>query len=323
MISIIVPVYNVMDYLPQCVESLLANDTADTEIILVDDGSKDDSGKLCDRFAEQHPDQFRVIHQENGGLGAARNTGMRAAKGTWFLFVDSDDRLAPNTLSVLKKAVAQGGAQMIGFQYCSDDGTNPPVPQSSGFDARPEPFMLQEHPDYLLSLPSAWMRLYHRSLFQDHEITYPSRVWYEDIRTTAKLLPLANGIRVLPDHLYYYLQRPGSIMNNKNVARNREILEALDDVLNWYRANGLFDRYRNELRALTVQHVLLAGSVRVARIDPKSELLNEFYAYTEKAFPDWKQDPYRKQLPRLKRLALFLVEHRRYRLIRRLFALKG
>lgn len=286
MISIVVPVYKVRDYLPGCLDSILANDTSDCEIILVDDGSPDDSGAICDRYAQAHPDLIRVIHQDNGGVGAARNTGVANAKGEWLFFIDSDDTIAPESLGVLKEAIRLGGAQVIGFQFCADDGVNPPRPQSCGFDAAASSFRLSDRKDYLLSLPSAWLRLWHRSLFTESGVLFPPRVWYEDIRTTAKLLPLADGIRVLPDHLYNYLTRQGSIMNNRNRDRNREILEALDDVLNWYRRQNFFDAYRDELCAMTVESVLLAASVRVARVDPKSPLLREFADYTAKTFPD-------------------------------------
>ena len=323
MISIVVPVYKVRDYLPGCLDSILANDTSDCEIILVDDGSPDGSGAICDSYAQAHPDLIRVIHQANGGIGSVRNTGVANAKGEWLFFIDSDDTIAPDSLAVLKEAIRLGGAQVIGFQYCADDGVNPPRPQSCGFEAAAAPFRLSDRKDYLLSLPSVWIRLWKRSLFTESGIHFPTGVWYEDIRTTAKLLPLADGIRVLPDHIYNYLTRQGSIMNNQNLKRNREILEAMDDILDWYRQEGLLDAYRDELCAMTVENVLLAASVRVARVDPKSPLLLEFADYTAKAFPDWKQNPYRKRLTRAKRLALVMVEHRQYWLLKQLFAMKG
>ena len=323
MISIIVPVYKVRDYLPGCLDSILANDTSDCEIILVDDGSPDDCGAICDRYAEAHSELIRVVHQANGGIGAARNTGLAEAKGEWLLFVDSDDTIAPDSLRVLKDAILLGGADVVSFQFCADDGEHVPIPRSSGFAAVDVPFRLSDRKDYLLSLPSVWMRIWKRSLFLESGIRFPSRVWYEDIRTTAKLLALSSGIRVLPDHLYNYLSRPGSIMNAKNLERNREILEAMDDILDWYQREDLFEDYRDELCAMTVENVLLAAAVRVARADPKSPILAEFAAYTSKAFPDWKQNPYRKRLTRAKRLALNLVEHRQYWLVKKLFALKG
>lgn len=321
-ISVVIPVYNVEAYLPGCLASVLANELTDCEIILVDDGSPDGCPALCDEYAARYPELIRVIHQSNGGLGAARNTGIEAARGEWLFFLDSDDKIHPDTLAVLRRAI-RPELDVIGFQFFADDGENPPTPQSCGFAGDGVPFALEQRKDYLLALPSAWMRLWRRSLFLETGIRYPSKVWYEDIRTTAKLLAAARQIAVLPDHLYYYLSRPGSIMNSSKLERNREILEAMDDIRGWYAAQGLSETYRAELEALTVQHVLLAASVRVARADPKHPLLRELRSYVEEAYPDWRANPYSRGLPRMKRLALRLVEHRRYRLLRTLFNLKG
>lgn len=322
LISIVIPVYNVEQYLPGCVDSVLNNETADCEILLIDDGATDRSGAICDEYAARFPDRIRVIHQANGGLGAARNTGIDAARGDWLLFVDSDDKIHADTLSVLKRAI-RPELDVIGFQFFADDGENPPVPQNCGFPGNAVPFQLRDQKSYLLSLPSAWMRLWRRSLFLQTEIRYPSRVWYEDIRTTAKLLAAARQIVVLPEPLYYYLSRPGSIMNNSKLDRNREILEALDDIRSWFDRNRLTESYQAELEALTVQHVLLAASVRVARADPKHPLLAAFRDYTEQAYPNWRNNPYNRKLPKAKRLALHLIAHRRYRLLQLLFRMKG
>ena len=192
-----------------------------------------------------------------------------------------------------------------------------------GFASSAEQFTLKERKDYLLSLPSAWLRLWRKSLFTETGIRYPSKVWYEDIRTTVKLLALARGIIVLPDQLYRYLQRPGSIMSNQNLTRNREIIEAFDDILSWYRENGLLDQYKTELTALTAEHVLLAASVRVARIDPHHPLLPALRAYTDKAFPDWASNPYLRRLSKPKALALRLIRGGHYKVLSRLFRLKG
>ncbi len=320
-ISIIIPVYNVEAYLRGCLDSVLANDTADCEIILVDDGATDASGAICDAYAARYPELIRVIHQANGGLGAARNTGIEAAAGEWLLCVDSDDKIHPGTLAALKKA-ATPDLDVVGFQFFADNGSDPPVPQTA-YAAPGAPFSLTRRKDYLLAPPSAWMRMWRRALFLENGIRYPSRVWYEDIRTTVKLEAAARSILVLPEPFYYYLSRPGSIMSSTRLDRNREIFEALDDILAWFRQTGRYDDYREELCALTVQHVLLAASVRVARQDPKHPLLAEFRAYTDRTFPDWKHNSYNARLPRLKRLALWLVRHRQYRLLRTLFNLKG
>ncbi len=323
-ISIIIPVYNVETWLPRSVEAILANDTADCEVLLIDDGSSDGSPALCDRYAAEHPGLIRAIHQQNAGPGAARNAGIAAATGDWFLFVDSDDRLAPKALTRLRKAAAdEGDADVISFQFYKESTAGESWEAWSGPAQRFGAFPLREEPAFLLTQPSCWLRLWKRSVFEDNGLSFPNVVWYEDVRTVTKLLAKAKKILNLPDHLYYYLDRPGSIMNSSQLPRNRDILPAFADILDWFEAEGLTKAYYNELCALTVQHVLLAASVRVARIDPKSEILEELRAFTEQRFPDWKKNPYSKTLPRLKRLALHLVAHRRWRLIRALFNLKG
>ncbi len=323
MISVIIPVYNVEAYLPRCLDSVLKNDLEDCEIILIDDGATDHSGEICDEYAKRYADRIRVVHQTNGGLGAARNTGIEAAVGDWFLFLDSDDTIAPETLAVLKNTVRTPGVQVVGFQFCSDDGAGSLTPGAVRFPPTDKPFALKDRPDYLLELPSAALRLWNRSLFADTGIWFPSRVWYEDIRTTTKLLGLATGIIVLPDRFYHYLQRQGSIMSNQNLDRNREILEAFEDILGWYRENGLLPQFQKELTALTVEHVLLAASVRVARVDPRHPLLPELRAYTDKTFPDWTSNPYLRELSKPKALVLRLIRGRQYKLLSLLFRLKG
>ena len=103
---------------------------------------------------------------------------------------------------------------------------------------------------------------------------------------------------------------------------NAEILDAFDDLLGWYRSSGLFAQYYNELSRLTVDHVLLAGSVRVLRIDPDSELLGRFQDYVQTQFPDWRDNPYLQQLPRKRRLLVSLLLKKRYGTVRALFLLK-
>jgi glycosyltransferase involved in cell wall biosynthesis len=319
--SLIIPVYNVADYLPKCLDSVLCQEAEGWEVILVDDGSTDGaSGGICDRYAAQYPQRVRVIHQENQGLGGARNTGLEAAQGDYVLFVDSDDSLAPNALPVLSQA-AQDGPDIITFGFVMDrDG----VLGEQHLDALPEDrlFTLADTPTLLMASPNACNRLWKRSLFVDSGIRFPSRVWYEDIRTTTKLFALAKSIRYLPETFYRYAVREGSITRNPNVARNGEILDAFRDLLTWYQAQGLFDRYRWELCRLTVDHVYLAATVRVARMDPNHPLLGEFSAFLAEWFPDYRRDPYLKELPTLHRLLLPLIRGKHYHTIRLLFRIK-
>ena len=170
--SIIIPVYNVKDYLEKCVESVLSQNLDDSEIILVDDGSTDgESGQICDRFAVRYPELIRVIHQENGGLGAARNTGIERAVGRYLLFLDSDDYLLPGLLERMRELLAAKACDIIDFGFIVDDDGKVKETHAGEIGVQ-EPFTLSEHPEMLLALPAAWRRLYSRELFLRSNIRY-------------------------------------------------------------------------------------------------------------------------------------------------------
>ena len=147
-------------------------------------------------------------------------------------------------------------------------------------------------------------------------------MWYEDIRTSTKLFASAQSIVTLPAALYWYLARQGSIIRSGNVERNREILDAFDDILGWFDAENLRDGYASELERLAIDHIVLAATVRVARLDPKHPLLAEFSAYMERHFPNCYGNDYAAQLPGLHKLLLKLVKGKHYRVIQLLFRLK-
>ena len=323
-LSVVIPVYNTASYLEGCLSSVLAGDCTDCEILLIDDGSTDGvSPGLCDRLSAAHPSLVQVIHQENRGLGGARNTGLEAARGEYVFFPDSDDTITPDALALIKQAIAKTGAEVIAFNLYSDDGAGHHTPVQANHCQPQEVFRASERPDFLLSLPSAWSRVWKRSLFLDTGIRFPSRVWYEDIRTTVKLFALAQSIVTLPNHLYLYLQRPGSIMRSSNVDRNREILDAFDDLLPWFKAHGLWDTYRDALCRLCIDHVYIAASVRVLQADPHHPLLAQFRVYLETQFPDYQKNVYLSQLPKIKKLVFSLLEGQHYVLLKWLFRIRG
>ncbi len=324
LISVIIPVYNTKDYLEKCVNSILDSDVTDCEIILVDDGSTDNqSGQLCDVLAEKNPDTVRVIHQANKGLGGARNTGIDEAKGEYLLFIDSDDAVTPKALDVLKGYISKQKADIYSFNLVTDDGNGEGALVKSNSFESDKAFSLAEHPEYIMSIPSACCRLWRRSLFAETGIRFPDKVWYEDIRTTSKIFVLANSILTIDECLYIYYQREGSIMRTTNVARNREIIDALDDVIHWYKENGHFEKFREYICALCIENVYLAASVRVLKADPKHPLLKEFREYTREQFPEYKSSSYLKKIAPARKLAFRLLELKMYRLLAILFRVHG
>ena len=324
LISVIIPVYNVKDYLHDCVASVLKNSFNDYEIILVDDGSTDGvSGQLCDEIASGHPELIRVIHQENKGLGGARNTGIVNALGDYLLFLDSDDSITDDTLPLLAEKITSSGADIIAFNFNNVYPDGSKVPVSANYIQPSEAFKLSEHTEYLLSLPTACGRVWKKTLFTESGIEFPSKVWYEDIRTTTKLFALAGSILTIPDALYIYYQRNDSIMHTPNILRNREIIDAFDDILVWFKGNGMYEEYKDVLCQLAIDNVYVAASVRVLREDTKHPLLCEFSQYMDNNFPGYQNSPYIAKLPKMKKLAYKLLRGKHYKLLALLFKIKG
>ncbi len=320
--SIIVPVYQVEAYLPKCIESILAQSCQDFELLLIDDGSPDGCGQLCDDYAARHPDRIRAIHQPNGGAGAARNHGISLSTGDYLLFVDGDDYLSHDLLSDLSAAMETTRADLYLFGAIVErDGKA--VGELHEAIPCDHPYNAQEAPELFFGVMAPWNRAYRRGLFAENDISFATRVWYEDIRVVTKINAVSTGALRLPKAYYHYLQREGSSMNNRNVERNVEILYAFDDICGWFRAHGLYERWRDVLAFLAVQHILLAATVRVLQIDRKHRLISEFRTYMDTHFPDFRSNSYLSELDRNKRLIYKLLLKRRYRTVRLIFRAKS
>ena len=206
-VSVIVPIYNTKPWLRECVQSI--RDQSQTfaepyEILLVDDGATDGCGELCDELAAEDS-RSRVIHQENEGLAAARNTGIDAAAGRYYAFVDSDDILRPGYLKKLYDACEAHDAYMA---VCAvedvaenGDSLDPPSytdPTATGVFVGKELLNNFYSPNGTY-YTVAWNKLYRTAFFRETGLAYPSRVWYEDIRTTPKLMALARRMVFLGD----------------------------------------------------------------------------------------------------------------------------
>lgn len=314
LISVIIPVYNVAEWLPQCLDSVLDTDFDDYEIILVDDGSTDGkSGTICDEYAEMHPDLIKVIHQENGGPGASRNTGIEHAAGDYLLFVDSDDYIDSSIFEDLASYIEKYQSDIYLFGYCPviNDVVKEKVTANLPFDVQ---LSLDKNPEILLLEPSPWGKLWRRSLFVDNNITFPIKVWYEDLRASLKLFALADTIFNIDKAYYYYRIRENSIMNNTQLERNREIIDAIDDIFSFFEERGLKEKYYDELSFLALFHVLISASSRIIRKDLKNPLLKEFYNYTKTFAKGIKQNKYFNSMSQSRRLLFEMIDHKRYKL---------
>ena len=312
-ISVIVPVYNVEKYLEKCVESVLCQDFSDCEVLLVDDGSTDSSPAICDAYAEKYQ-QVQVIHQENKGLGGARNTGMQAAKGEYLLFLDSDDSLTEDALAGLYEIAEAKKADLVAFGMDFVDEqdrvtvTRRPTEDGTVDVKKEDRFAVFFKDSYVCN------KFFRRSLFTEHGILFPERIWYEDLCVTPKIILYAERSVLTERSFYRYLQRSDSIMHIKNTDKNRDMITAVASVLDFYREREQFETYRNELCFLTVMHMIVLCTLRVATEDRRHPLLSEFYEYAKRQFPDFKKNAYvKRHLSRRHKVIFALSKRKAYR----------
>ena len=243
LLSIIVPVYKVENYLPKCIDSILAQTFTDFELILVEDGSPDDCPALCDATAEKDA-RVRVIHQKNGGLSAARNAGLDAARGAWIGFVDSDDYIAPEMYEVLYQAVQSTGADLALCDYAEVDEAGTPCPQmhvslSEGELTGQE--LLKRASGLMVQL--AWNKLYRRAIFT--QLRYPEGKLNEDLFLIPEVCLQIQKAVVVPKALYYYVQRGGSIMSGNKTLRHFDAAEAAQRYWDCLVENAAYDALAN------------------------------------------------------------------------------
>lgn len=225
--SVIVPVYNVKPYLAQCVSSLRAQTYANLEIILVDDGSTDGSGSMCDVFAGEDP-RIRVLHQANGGLSAARNAGLDAARGTYLYFVDSDDWAAQG---MVEESVSL--MERHGYGQCAWGSSIVEEGKASYYWGRRRPatfrfptpekrgrFLCRWLLSYRLGW-SVWSRVFRRDVIDRYGLRFESEreIGAEDLDFTFRYLARCRSLHYLPRPFYAYRQRSDSIMHAGNLRR--------------------------------------------------------------------------------------------------------
>lgn len=215
-LSIIVPVYKVEKYLSECIDSVLASDFTDFEVILVDDGSPDGCGKICDEYANNHA-RVRTIHKENGGLSSARNAGLDIATGNIVAFVDSDDRVMPQMFSHMVSELENENADIVccGMRLLRDDGVITP------FKPWPQEKEVYEGADCLQLLLDRengsgdfyMNKVYRRELFEGFRL--PEGKVFEDIFSMHFLFEKSKKTVFLPEGLYEYRLLPNSLSHSK------------------------------------------------------------------------------------------------------------
>lgn len=242
MVSIVIPVYNNEKYVTKCIESVCAQKYSNLQIILVDDGSTDSSGSICDQFAEQD-DRIVVIHQENGGVSNARNNGIRVATGEYLTFIDGDDYVGEDYIVDLIECAQKNDADMVicGLRMVDVKGQEQQV-------IIPGEYIRYEHEEWTFRISGVWAHLYKRELWDCHNMTFCEGERGEDIPVALFFSCVCERIVTLPQADYYYVQHEGSAMANfKGLKENGLPYKGLEAVIQKLQATTVYNRDRKSV----------------------------------------------------------------------------
>lgn len=264
-VSIIVPVYNGEKYLSECLESIRVQTFSDFEVLIIDDGSDDNSASIAEEFSKKD-DRFKLTKIYRGGVANARNRGLELSKGEYIGFIDCDDTVEPEYLETLYHTAKDNECDIASCNYCI---------------VRTKPFFLRWRvhirklktgvytKEYYLNhiirdwdvRCYLWNKLWHRKLFFDNHITFP-KMYFEDIATVPRLAFHANKVAIADKPLYNYFVRANSIMTSVKVEKINDYIMSFGIIKNYIQLNGQLDTYKKSLDKLS-KIILIANYYNV------------------------------------------------------------
>ena len=283
-VSVIVPIYNVEKYLEKCINSLLSQTLEDIQIILVNDGSKDNSGNIAREYEKNNKNRIIYVEKENGGLSDARNYGLKYATSDFIAFLDSDDYIEKNAYEEMYNKAIEENADYVECDFIWEFPNKIRVDKQYPYKNKKE----------MLSFVRvvAWNKLIKRQLIIDNNLEFPKGLRYEDIEFTYKLIPFVNKFAYVDKPFIHYVQREGSIANVQN-ERTAEIFTVLDNVIEFYKKNNIYEEYRDELEYNYARYLLCSSLKRMCKIKDKTireKLLTESWERLNSNFPNWKEN---------------------------------
>lgn len=288
-VSIIVPVYNVEKYLTKCLVSLVSQTLQEIEIIAVNDGTRDHSQRIIDKFAAEDS-RIVSLQKKNGGLSDARNFGLQYARGKYIGFVDADDYVEPTMYEKLYMKAEETGSDMVECDLYHD--------YADGFDAEHGEPIMSRKKMLMLGRSVVWNKIYNRGWLQKTGVHFLKGLNYEDVAFYSMLLPYVRRVAYVPEALIHYVQREDSL-NNTASLKTMDILKIIDAIRTFYKDRGIYEKYHCELEFLAARLILCSSFMRMAHIrnsgerkmalDASWEKLNEWY-------PQWHRNRYLRSL---------------------------
>lgn len=310
-ISVIVPVYNVYDYLDKCLNSLVNQTDKDFEVIIVNDGSTDDSQEIIDKYVSENNNMHFFI-KENGGLASARNFGLEKATGEYVLFLDSDDYYEPNTIEILKR---EADSDIVAFRMYVDEKD-----KIKEGNMEMSEFIYDEHilpsKRLLLYNPSACDKMFKRELFD--KVKFVTGKYYEDLGTIPLFAMYTDKIKYTNYYLYHYVKRENSIMNKINYNKKIEdIFFIVDSLFTCFKDNNVLSKFNDEIEYIYIHHLLRAAGIRFLDYG-KIEMVDKIRYIMKERYPNFTKNKYFKKYGFKRKLMCKLIYNGKYKLIEKI-----
>ena len=317
-LSIIVPIYNVEAYIIECLTSIKNQTYSDYEVILINDGSKDNSKKLIEEFILDEK-QFKLINKENGGLSDARNFGLNYAQGEYITFLDSDDYIDMFCYEKMMNTMILNDFDIVcaNIIFKFNDESNNFI-----LNGIIDKQMIDIQKKALLSPLFAWNKIYKKSYFSEVNLFYPLGLWYEDLPVTLPLFANTSKIGHVDANLYYYRQRSNSIMASNN-QKMTDIFKIFDILIKYFKDNNLYEKFSLELEYLATEHIMLYGQFRFIKNDNYIKLYQDSINYMNNNFQNYKKNLYIKDLGFKNKLFIHTLNYCTIRLYRFILTRRG
>ena len=285
-VSVIVPVYNVEQYIDKCLNSLEKQSLKDLEVIIVNDGTKDNSEAIIKTYLERNKN-FKYFKKENGGLSDARNYGINKANGEYIAFLDSDDYILADAYEKMYEKAKNGNFDMV---VCDLNYVYPDKIVRAYSNIKNDTTDIKS--TFINIYPAAWNKLFKKELF-DNNILFKKGVWFEDVEFIYRLLPYVKSIGVIHEPFNQYVQREGSITNTINI-KVYDYIGNMNSILEFYHERKLYDFYKNELEYVYVRYLYATFLKTASKYDYQDYLnaVNKAIENVKKQFPKYRRNEY-------------------------------
>ena len=291
-VSVIVPVYNAEIYLRKCLDSLLHQTLQELEIVVINDGSVDNSPEILREYVEEYPDRFLYREQKNSGQAAARNRALSLCRGEYVGFLDADDFVRETMFERMYEKARETDADYVACGYTD-------LTYEGEREIELQYYVASRVAEtagdmFFGALASPFLHLYRRSVLVESGVRFPEGVIYEDTAFYLNLIPFLKKLAVIEEPLAYRVRHSNSTTTTFQAAKVAQIFPVLEESLRFYREQGFYEQYREELEYFCVRILLCSSMQRIGRVEKREErkrLVEQTLDFIGKNFPQYRKNP--------------------------------